>query len=114
MSPYGLRTGTFTATITTSPQANRATGRCPLAGCQMKIDISFESINHSLALQSQRCNRPSAAKWAVKPLIGMYRCGVKDRRWNDYADGGVLEQSEVIFFFLFPDAMIVDSAAALG
>lgn len=28
--------------------------------------------------------------------------------------GGVLEQSEVIFFFLFPDAMIVNSAAALG
>lgn len=81
MSPYGLnRSGTFTATFTANLRANGILGRCSLAGCQMKIDVSFKTINHSLALQSRLRNRPFVAKWAVELLIGTY--------WNDYADGG--------------------------
>lgn len=113
-STYGLSwTGTFTPTVTANLQANMfwmssaASPGVPLpsvASSQIKIDISFKMINHSLVLQSRLCNLLSAAKWVVNPLIGTYWCGMKDRHWNNYAEaggGGVLEQSEAISFF-FP------------
>lgn len=115
---------TFTAPVTANLQANMfwidsAASPCvPLpsvAGSQMKIDISFKMINHSLVLQSQLCHPLSAVKWVVNPLIGTYWCGMKDRHWNNYAEagggGGVLEQSQAIFFP--PDIMIVDSITML-